>query len=56
MNLYNSNNGYSSAFYNAATDSNALITVNYSSAVTNIDDIIATKSSNSNVVKGVQLD
>ena len=48
--------GYNNAFYNAATVSGSLITVNYSSTTTNIDAIIATKSSNSNVVKGVQLD
>ena len=47
---------YSLSFYYAATASDALITVNYSSATTNINNIIATKSSNSNVVKGVQLD
>ena len=60
LNIYSNpasgNSGYDRAFTSAATDSSALITVNYSSATTNIDDIIATKSSNSNVVKGVQLD
>ena len=44
------------AFTGAATVQGSGITVNYSSTTTNIDDIIATKSSNSNVVKGVQLD
>ena len=44
--------GYNSAFYNAATASGALITVNYANTTTNIDSIIATKSSTSNVVKG----
>ena len=60
LNIYSNpasgSSGYDGAFYGAATDSSALITVNYSSATTNIDNIIATKSSNSNVVKGVQLD
>ena len=60
LNIYSNpasgSSGYGQSFYNAATDSSALITVNYSSATTNIDNIIATKSSNSNVVKGVQLD
>ena len=44
--------GYDQAFTNAATISGSLITVNYSSVTTNIDNIIATKSSTSNVVKG----
>ena len=60
LNIYSNpasgSSGYNNAFTGAATDSSALITVNYSSATTNIDDIIATKSSNSNVVKGSQLD
>ena len=56
LNIYSNPTNYSGAFYNAATNSSALITVNYSSATTNIDNIVATKSSNSNVVKGVQLD
>jgi hypothetical protein len=56
LNLYGNPSGYSSTFYNAATVSGSGITVNYSSATTNIDNIIATKSSNSNVVKGSQLD
>ncbi|MBQ3435877.1 MAG: BspA family leucine-rich repeat surface protein [Bacilli bacterium] len=43
---------YSNAFRSAATVSGAPVTVNYSSATTNIDAIIATKSSGSNVVKG----
>ena len=40
------------AFTDAATVQGSGITVNYTSAVTNIDNIIATKSTNSNVVKG----
>ena len=55
LNIYSNPTSYDSAF-SGATDSSALITVNYSSATTNIDNIIATKSSNSNVVKGIQLD
>ena len=43
-------------FNSAATASGAKITVNYtSSASTIVDSMIATKSSNSNVVKGIQL-
>ena len=56
LNIYSNPTTYGSTFSRAATASDALITVNYSSATTNIDNIIATKSSNSNVVKGVQLD
>ena len=52
LSIYSNPTTYIGAFDNAATDSSALITVNYSSATTNIDNIIATKSSNSNVVKG----
>ena len=55
LNIYSNPTSYDSAF-SGATDSSALITVNYSSATTNIDNIIATKTSNSNVVKGSQLD
>ena len=44
---------YSYMFSNAATASGAKITVNYiASASTLVDNMIATKSSNSNVVKG----
>ena len=47
---------YSSMFGSAATDSNAKITVNYTAATsTLVDNMIATKSSNSNVVKGTQI-
>ena len=51
VNIYINPTTYNKAFVNAATTSGSNITVNYSSAVTNIDNIIATKSSNSNVVK-----
>ena len=60
LNIYSNpasgTSGYAKAFDRAATSPGSGITVNYSSATTNIDDIIATKSSNSNIVKGVQLD
>ena len=47
---------YSSIFYGAATDPNAKITVNYIAIEsTLVDKMIATKSSNSNVVKGKQI-
>ncbi|MBR1385400.1 MAG: BspA family leucine-rich repeat surface protein [Bacilli bacterium] len=52
LSIYSNPTSYTQAFDESATDSGALITVNYSSATTNIDNIIATKSSNSNVVKG----
>ena len=57
INIMNANvTEYSSMFYNAATDPNAKIIVNYTSATsTLVDNMIATKSSNSNVVKGKQL-
>ncbi len=56
INIYSDITVYSYAFYNAATVQGSGITVNYSSATTNIDRIIGTKSSSSNVVKGDQLD
>ena len=55
---------YSDMFSNAASDPNAKITVNYIAALDTIvegetqsliDKMIATKSSNSNVVKGKQI-
>ena len=47
---------YSFMFYDAATDANAKITVNYiAGASTLVDNMIATKSANSNVVKGNQI-
>ena len=47
---------YGGMFSRSATEPGSGITVNYSSAATNIDQIIATKSDNSNVVKGIQID
>ena len=57
INIMNANvTNYSSMFSNAATASGAKITVNYKAdASTLVDSMIATKSSNSNVVKGIQL-
>ena len=52
LNIYSNPTSYASAFNTAATQSGGLITVNYSDATTNIDNIIATKSSGNNVVKG----
>ena len=52
INIHNKPTSYYYTFSNAATNPDALITVNYTSDVTNIDSIINTKSSNSNVVKG----
>ena len=43
-------------FLNAATKPGAIITVNYTSnSSSSVDSMIATKSSNSNVVKGIQI-
>ena len=56
LTIYNKPSSYTNAFNYAATSSNASITVNYTSDVDNIDDIIATKSSGSHVYKGESLD
>ena len=50
--IYKKPSNINGAFNGAASDSNALITVNYTSTVTNIDEIIATRYNNKNVVKG----
>ena len=48
---------YSSMFNNVATKTGSKITVNYTLATSSlVDSMIATKSSSSNVVKGVQVD
>jgi hypothetical protein len=39
-------------FNNTAIDEGSSMIVNYKAAVTNIDNLIATKSENSNVIKG----
>ena len=57
INIMNVNvNKYSGMFSGAATASGSKITVNYiADASALVDNMIATKSSNSNVVKGIQL-
>ena len=53
INIMNANITYGYMFQGAATASGAKITVNYTSATSSlVDSMIATKSSNSNVVKG----
>ena len=52
LKIYSDPSSYNNAFNNAATKNGSAITVDYTSSVTNIDNIIATKSSNSNVLKG----
>jgi hypothetical protein len=56
LNIHNNPTNYSYALSSAATEDGTQITVNYSSTTANIDAIIATKSYNSHVVKGSQLD
>ncbi len=51
INIYSNPTIYYNAFRGTATTQNAIVTVNYSSTTTNIDNIIATRS-NSRVVKG----
>ena len=57
INIMNANvSEYSDMFSNAATNSDSQITVNYiADASTLVDNMIATKSQTSNVVKGIQL-
>ena len=57
INIMSSNvSDYSNMFIDAATANGSQITVNYiADASTLVDNMIATKSSNSNVVKGIQL-
>ena len=55
LNIYSTPTAYNNIFVGTSTKQGSGITVNYSSATTNIDNIIATKSNNSNVVKGAQL-
>ena len=52
INLYNNPDTYTEMFNNTAVDEGSSMTVNYKAAVTNIDNLIATKSENSNVIKG----
>ena len=56
INIMSSNITYTNMFVNASLDSNAKIIVNYiSDASTLVNNMIATKSSSSNVVKGNQI-
>ena len=56
LNIHNNPESYTGALYYCATANNTSVIVNYESSVTNIDAIVATKSSGSHVVKGSQLD
>ena len=56
INLHKKPTNYEKVFDVAATSSYSEIIVNYSREVDNIDDIIATKSDNSNVIKGQLID
>lgn len=56
LNVYSNPTSWGSIFSSAANQTNALITVNYSSAATNIDTIINSKPASSHVEKGIQLD
>ena len=55
INIHNNPTDYSLVFSGTSTIPGSGMTVNYTSATTNIDAIIATKSNDANVVKGVQL-
>lgn len=51
--IMNSNTTYSNIFYNAATEEGSQITVNYTAETSDlVDQMITTKSENSNVIKG----
>jgi hypothetical protein len=52
LNIHNPVTTYTGAFKNSATLIGSSITVNYTNDITNVDDIIATKSNDSHVVKG----
>ena len=52
LNIHNKLTRFTDMFKDAATIEGSSIVVNYAPEVDNIDDIIATKSSNSNVIKG----
>ena len=52
VNIYNPVTSYDRIFSYSATIPGSLVTVNYKDSVTNIDQLIATKVSNGNVVKG----
>jgi hypothetical protein len=52
INIHTNPTSYNNAFNSTSTTNNSEVIVNYSNNTTNIDRIIATKSSNSNVIKG----
>ena len=56
ISLYNNVTLYNNVFTGAATEPGSGIKVNYSVNTAYIDDIIATKSAGSNVVKGDLID
>ena len=56
INIHNPIENHFVTFSGGATKPGAEIIVNYSNKVTNIDDIIATKSDNSNIIKGSIID
>lgn len=55
LNIYSNPTSYDLAFQGASDRGGAGITVNYSANTTNIDNIVATKSGGSNVVKGIEV-
>ena len=52
LNIYSNPTAYTDALKFAAYKSGSKVTVNYSSATTNIDNIMATMTTGNNVVKG----
>ena len=56
INIHNNLTNYSSMFSSSASIEGSSATVNYTSEVSNIDSIIATKSDYSNVIKGELID
>lgn len=52
INIHNNPTSYDRSFEYSATEDGSEIIVNYTSNVTNIDNIINTKSTNSNIIKG----
>ena len=50
--FYNTAEDYDECFYAASTKKGTMLTVNYGSSCSNINKVIKTKSSNSNIVKG----
>ena len=56
LNIYNKPTMFGYALNNTATEENSEIIVNYTSEVSNIDNIVATMTENSNVSMGSQID